>query len=168
MTKPQEHLADWLRDAHAMEQQSATMMRKLMDRLEHYPELRGRIQHHIEETEQQARRLEGCMKRQGEKTSTMKDLAGKFTATIQGLSGIVVTDEVVKGHLAHYVFEHYEIASYRTLIAAAEAMGDQETQSVCETNLREEQAMADWLAENLPATTQKYLQREMADLDAKR
>ena len=168
MTKPQEHLADWLRDAHAMEQQSATMMRKLVDRLEHYPELRSRIQQHIGETEQQAKRLEGCIERQGEKTSTLKDLAGKFTATIQGLSGVVVEDEVVKAHLAHYVFEHYEMASYRILIAAAEAAGDTETKSVCETNLREEQAMADWLSESLPATAQKYLQRDMAELDAKR
>lgn len=168
MTNPKEHLADWLRDAHAMEEQSATMMRKLSDRLENYPELRGRIQRHIEETEQQAKRLEGCMKRAGAKTSALKDMAGKFTATIQGMSGIVVEDEVVKGHLAHYVFEHYEMASYRILIAAAEAVGDTETRSVCETNLREEEAMADWLAQQLPATTQKYLQRELADLDAKR
>lgn len=168
MTNPKEHLADWLRDAHAMEEQSATMMRRLVDRLEHYPELRGRIQRHIDETEQQARRLEGCMKHAGEKRSAVKDLAGKFTATIQGLSGIVVEDEVVKGHLAHYVFEHYEMASYRILIAAAEAAGDLETQRVCETNLREEQEMADWLGQNLPATAQKYLQRDMVDLDAKR
>jgi ferritin-like metal-binding protein YciE len=168
MTEPKEHLADWLRDAHAMEVQSATMMKKLVDRLEHYPELRGRIQRHIQETEQQAARLEGCMKRHGEKTSTVKDIAGKFTATIQGLSGVVVEDEVVKGHLAHYVFEHYEIASYRVLIAAAELAGDSETRSVCETNLREEEEMAAWLADNLPATTQKFLQRDLADLDAKR
>jgi ferritin-like metal-binding protein YciE len=168
MTEPKKHLADWLRDAHAMEQQSATMMKKLVDRLEHYPELRGRIQKHIEETEQQAKRLEGCIERHGEKTSTMKDIAGKFTATIQGLSGIVVEDEVVKAHLAHYVFEHYEIAAYRVLIAAAEAAGDAETRSVCETNLREEEEMAAWLGDHLPSTTQKYLQRELADLDAKR
>lgn len=168
MTNPKEHLADWLRDAHAMEQQSATMMRRLVDRLEHYPELRGRIQRHIDETEQQAKRLEGCMERAGEKRSAVKDIAGKITATLQGLSGIVVEDEVVKAHLAHYVFEHYEMASYRILIAAAQAAGDTETQRVCETNLREEEEMAAWLAEHLPATTQKYLQRDMAELDAKR
>src|SRR3546814_8692884 len=86
MAKPKEHLADWLRDAHAMELQSATMMRKLVDRLDHYPELRGRIQRHIQETEQQAARLESCIERRGEKTSTLKDVAGKMTATVQGLS----------------------------------------------------------------------------------
>lgn len=168
MTEPKEHLADWLRDAHAMEQQSATMMRKLVSRLEHYPELRGRIQRHIDETEQQAKRLEGCMKRHGEKTSAMKDVVGRVTATIQGLSGSVVEDEVVKGHLAHYVFEQYEMASYRILMATAEAVGDPETRRVCETNLREEEAMAGWLADNLPATVQTYLQRDTADMDAKR
>lgn len=168
MSEPKEHLADWLRDAHAMEEQSATMMRKLSDRLEHYPELRGRIQRHIEETEQQAKRLEGCLKSHGSKGSAVKDIAGKITATIQGFSGIAVEDEVVKGHLAHYVFEQYEMASYRILIATAETVGDEETRRVCETNLREEEEMAAWLADNLPATVQKYLQRDMAELAAKR
>jgi ferritin-like metal-binding protein YciE len=168
MTEPKQHLADWLRDAHAMEKQSATMMRKLVSRLEHYPELRGRIDRHIEETERQAERLEACMKRQGEKTSGMKDIAGQFTATVQGLSGSVAEDEVVKAHLAHYVFEQYEIASYRVLIAAAEAVGDAETRRVCETNLREEEEMAQWLAERLPATAEQYLRRDMAELQAKR
>lgn len=168
MTKPKEHLADWLRDAHAMEQQSATMMRKLVSRLDHYPELRGRIQRHIQETEQQAARLESCIERQGEKTSTVKDIAGKITATVQGLSGTVVEDEVVKAHLAHYVFEHYEIASYRILMAAADEAGDAETHRICETNLREEEEMATWLADHMPATTETFLKRDMADLEAKR
>src|SRR3546814_15587528 len=103
-----------------MELQSATMMRKLVDRLDHYPELRGRIQRHIQETEQQAARLESCIERRGEKTSTLKDVAGKMTATVQGLSGTVAADEVVKAHLAHYTFEHYGIASYRILMATAD------------------------------------------------
>src|SRR3546814_15934618 len=83
-----------------MELQSATMMRKLVDRLDHYAELRGRIQRHIQETEQQAARLESCIERRGEKTSTLKDVAGKLTATVQGLSGTVAEDEVVKAHRA--------------------------------------------------------------------
>lgn len=74
MINSKENLADWLRDAHAAEQQSATMMHKLADRLENCPALRGRIQRHVEETEQQAKRLEDWMKRAGAKTSMPKDL----------------------------------------------------------------------------------------------
>src|SRR3546814_2257952 len=70
--------------------------------------------------------LESCIERRGEKTSTLKDVAGKMTATVQGLSGTVAGDEVVKAHLAHYTFEHYEIASYRILMATADEAGDVE------------------------------------------
>lgn len=168
MSHPKEHLRDWLRDAHAMELQSVKMMEKLTSRLEHYPELRQRMKRHIEETERQAERLQACVERNGGKTSAMKDLSGKIVATIQGLSGTVVEDEVVKGHLASYVFEHYEIASYRVLLAAAAEAGDAETRQVCQQNLQEEEEMASWLGDHLDATVQEYLQRDLADQTAKR
>src|SRR3546814_12713587 len=98
--------------------------------------------------------------RRGEKTSTLKDVAGKMTATVQGLSGTVAGDEVVKAHLAHYTFEHYEIASYRILMATADEAGDVDTHRVCEAHLREEEEMAAWRAENMPATVEKYLPRD--------
>src|SRR5690606_4228385 len=58
--------------------------------------------------------------------------AGKFAVQAQGRHGQGrghgtgdwrhgASDEIVKGSMAGYVFEHMEIASYRTLIAAAEA-----------------------------------------------
>src|SRR3546814_15395710 len=135
------------------------MIRKLVDRLDHYAELRGRIQRHIQETEQQAARLESCIERRGEKTSTLKDVAGKMTATVQGLSGTVAEDEVVKAHLAHYTFEHYEIASYRILLATADEAGDADPPRVRVANPREDDEMAALLAENLPATGGEYRQR---------
>lgn len=49
-TAANDHLNDWLRDAHAMEKQAETMLTAQAERLEHYPELRARIVQHIEET----------------------------------------------------------------------------------------------------------------------
>ena len=51
---------------------------------------------------------------------------------------------------------------------SATMTGDAETRSVCEPKLREEPAMADWLSESWPAPAQKYLQHDMAELDANR
>lgn len=76
------------------------------------------------------------------------------------MSGLFVSDEVVKASLASYAFEHMEIASYRALIAAASVCGDMETKRICEEILPQEQAMADWLAERLPGTVQKFLMRD--------
>ena len=130
MTRAEENLNDWLRDAHAMEQQAEKMLEATSSRLENYPELRERMQQHLEETREQARLLKTCIERRGAGSSTMKDMAAKVTGMGQGLSGLFVSDEVVKGTLASYTFEHMEIASYKSLIAAAEAVGDSETAAI--------------------------------------
>lgn len=112
--------------------------------------------------------MRGCIERLGGDTSAIKDVTGKMMAMAQGLSGMFVSDEVVKACLASYAFEHMEIASYRALIAAADTCGDLETRRVCEENLTEEEAMADWLAIHLPATVREFLIRdENPDMVAK-
>ncbi|TIS83017.1 MAG: DUF892 family protein, partial [Mesorhizobium sp.] len=68
--------------------------------------------------------------------------------------------------LASYTFEHMEIASYTILMAAAEAVGEAEIARVCEQNLREEEAMAEWLKDNLPQVTETFLARADADSDS--
>lgn len=40
MATQQENLLDWLRDAHAMEQQAEKMLKAQSERLEHYPKLK--------------------------------------------------------------------------------------------------------------------------------
>lgn len=168
MTETSDRLIQWLRDAHAMEEQAETMLKAQASRLENYPELRQRIEQHVSETQSQARRLEECIGRLGSDTSSMKDTAGKMTAMMQGMGGVFAGDEVVKGAMAGYTFEHFEISSYTVLIAAAEAAGDQQTASICREILSEEQAMADWLREHLPNVTRQYLQREETGGPAKR
>ncbi len=167
-TTREDNLMAWLRDAHAMEQQAIEMLEKQERRLEHYPQLRAKIREHLEQTHRQADLVRQCIQRRGGDTSTLKDLLGKLVGTGQALSGLFVSDEVVKGSIAGYTFEHYEAACYRTLAAAAEAVGDAETRRVCEEILRQEEAMADWLARHLPAVTRQYLEREAAGQPATR
>ena len=163
MSESREWLIQWLRDAHAMEEQAETMLNGQLSRLENYPELSDRIRMHVEETRGQAARLKACLDRIGEGSSTMKDAGAKLMATAQSLSGIFAGDEVMKGSLASYTFEHMEIASYTILIAAAQSLGEAEVVRACEQNLREEIAMADWLKNHLPSTTEQFLTRAEAD-----
>lgn len=162
------HLHDWLRDAHAMEEQAETMLKGMAGRLEHYPELKARIEQHVVETQAQARLLKECIERVGASTSTLKDMGSKLMANAQALSGMFASDEVVKGALFSYAFEHMEIASYRSLIAAANAVGDAQTAATCTRILREEEAMASWLEEHLPAITEQFLANARAGQPAKR
>lgn len=161
-TTANEHLIDWLRDAHAMEQQAESMLEAQAERLEHYPDLRTRIVDHIEETRWQRSQLESCLNRLGSSPSVMKDMSGKVMAFGQAMGGMIASDEVVKGGIAGYVFENLEIASYTVLIAAAEAAGDQATGDICEQILQQERAMAQWLLQHLPNTATTFLIRSAA------
>jgi len=157
-TEAREHLLAWLKDAHAMEQQAETMLASQISRLKHYPDLKRKLEEHLEETRRQAQLIDDCIKRNGGDTSAVKDVMGKMTAFGQGLSGLFVDDEVIKGSLASYTFEHMEIASYKILIAAAEACGDTTTAAICSRILKEEEAMAKWIADHTPGLVRAFLQ----------
>lgn len=160
MSDFREHFIDWLRDAHAMEEQAETMLNGMKDRIKDYPQLQTRVKQHLEETRQQQTQLKTCIKRLDASTSGIKDLAGKAVALGQVMSGFFVEDEVVKGIISFYVFEQMEIACYTTLITAAEKVGDIETRQVLEGILQQELAMADWLMENIPLITMAYLSKK--------
>ncbi|MCP1510578.1 MULTISPECIES: ferritin-like domain-containing protein [Pseudomonas] len=164
MATPQENVLDWLRDAHAMEQQAEKMLKAQSERLEHYPQLKARIDQHIQETLGQQALIDQCLTRLGGSASTLKDMGGKLMAFGQAVGGSLMSDEVIKGAMAGYVFENMEIASYTVLIAAAREAGDAETQAACEQILPQEIAMAQWLLEHLPQLTQAFLERS-ADPD---
>lgn len=169
MTTADDRLDQWLRDAHAMEEQAEQMLSGLVQRIENYPSLKSRVENHLEQTRSQAQRVRSCIERRGASTSSLKDAAAKFTATMQSLSGVFAGDEIVKGTLASYTFEHMEIVSYRILMEAAKVVGDAETERVCSEIMEEEQAMADWLLQNCQEVTRQYLLREEEDLaEAKR
>lgn len=153
MAEPQENLMDWLRDAHAMEQQAEQMLKAQAARIEHYPQLKARIEQHLEETLGQQRLVESCIERLGGSPSIIKDAMGKMAAFGQAMGGMTTSDEIVKGAMASYVFENLEIATYTALLGAAKTVGDVETQRVCEQILPQEQAMADWLLAHLPELT---------------
>lgn len=167
MSEIDDRLMQWLRDAHAAEEQAETMLSGMARRIEHYPELKSRIEQHIDETRSQAQRVRQCIERRGGDTSTAKDAGGKLMGVGQAISGLFAGDEVLKGSIASYAFEAMEIASYRILADTAREAGDDETAEVCEGILREEKDMAEWLEKNLPTVTHQFLAREEAGATAR-
>jgi len=163
VTEISKRVDQWLRDAHAMEVQAEQILQGQTKRIENYPELSAKFEAHLKQTTSQRERLERCMERRNASTSGVKDTTAKFVASMQNLSGLFAGDEVVKGMMAGYTFEHMEIASYRILIASAEADGDQETARVCEEICKEEEAMASWLKDNMGKISTQYLQRDASE-----
>jgi len=164
-----ENYHDWLRDAHAMEKQAESMLSKMADRLEHYPDLKSRIVQHIEETRQQQVLLDQVIERNGVSNSVVKDAMSKMAALGQAVGGMMTPDEVVKGAISGYVFEHFEIACYTSLIAAAKLAGDEEGARVFAQILEQEKAMAEWCITHIPDVTEQFMIRSATpDTEAKK
>ncbi len=170
MTHTRDNFLAWLRAAHAMEEQAITALSAQSRRIESYPDLKARIVSHLHETEQHAQALKELLDHfaGAGSVSAIKDIAAKLTAKAQGVGGMLTSDEVVKGAMAGYAFEHMEIASYRVLIAAADELDEIGAKAVFERILAEEVAMADWLGANLDTLTRIFLMRDERDLMAKR
>ncbi|WP_413729027.1 ferritin-like domain-containing protein [Sodalis sp. RH22] len=165
----EENYHDWLRDAHAMEKQAESMLEKMAGRLEHYPDLKARLELHGEETRQQLVLLEDVIDRNNISRSTLKDVMGKMSAFGQAVGGMTAEDEVVKGAISGYVFEHFEAACYTSLIAAAKLAGDVEGARVFEQIREQELAMAEWAFTHLPNVTEQFMVRSATpDVEAKK
>jgi ferritin-like metal-binding protein YciE len=167
MATARERLVEWLRDAHAAEEQAQTFMRGTADRIKSYPEFSARLHQHGELSGRQAERVKECLSRLGESPSLMKQLGGRITAVGQTLSGLVVGDEIMKAALATATFAQMEVSSYRILATAAEAAGESTITEACETVLAEEVEFLDWLEQQLPSLTDEYLRREDTGARAK-
>ncbi len=72
-------------------------------------------------------------------------------------------DLLIRTFLSGYVFEQFEIACYTSLLAAAKNAGDTASIPTIEAILNEEKQMADWLIQNIPQTTEKFLIRSETD-----
>lgn len=146
-----------LRNAYAMEKQALGMMMPQLSRLEHYPEIAAKLERHIGETEDQLKRLERILKDMDEDYLNLKDMILSFTGPTTVMSHASVDDKVLKDALTDFAFENYEIAAYKSLLTIADAGNFGSAKDLLQETLTEEQSMAKWLNDNLPAVTRKFL-----------
>ena len=149
-------------NAHALEAQAIQLINRQVERIENYPEMRERLRLHGQESQQQQQRLAQILDGLGTSPSTLKDIGTSIMGNMAAIGHALAQDEVVKNTLANFAFEHFEIASYRSLLIMAEAAGDTAAPRLLQQSLDEEIAMARWIEENLEATTRRYMQRETA------
>ena len=145
MATTRDRVIEWLRDAHAAEEQAHTMLRRTAQQVDGHPEFRAGLERHAELSKGQAQRLEKCLESLGESTSTLKTLTGQITAFAQTLSGYVVGDEPVKAVLATATFAQMEVCSYRILATAAAAARLEEVETLTRALHGEETDFASWL-----------------------
>jgi ferritin-like metal-binding protein YciE len=156
-----------LRNAHAMENQALSIMKPQLSRIENYPEVASQLDKHIRETEGQIRRLEDVLQQLGEDHSTLKDVALSLSGAFAAMGHTLAGDEILKNSFANFAFENFEIAAYKSLLTMAELGGFPSATSALQSNLAEEQAMANWLDANLRAVTIKFASLKEAGQTAK-
>ena len=157
-----------LQNAHALEKQATQLLERQIERIENYPEVEQVLRTHLRETEEQIRRIDEILHSFGEDRSLLKDMATSFSGNMAAIAHSVMQDEILKNHFANHAFENFEIASYMSLIAMAEATGHGAHLSALQTTLREEEKTAQILRDMTPDLTLKFMQRSMQDAKADR
>ncbi|HET7315126.1 DUF892 family protein [Salinisphaera sp.] len=151
-------LINWLQEAHAMVEHGETMMSGRADALEDYPALRERLQAHVAESRHHAADIESAIEALGGELSRAKDIGGKLSALGHSWGTQLTGETAVQSLAATLAFEHFEISNYRALAVAAEQAGANETQVRLARLRGDNEAMAEWLTDNLEATSRRYLQ----------
>ena len=156
----QNQLIAWLDDAYAMETGLIPILQTHAGAFEpKLPEAAARVREHISETRRHADRLEQCLRTLGSAPSTAKSTVSAMMGTVEGMATSIFRDELVKNALADYGAEQFEVACYTALVTAAMQLGYPDVAHLCEQNLKEDEAMATWLRQQLPAAVNVMLRR---------
>jgi len=133
-------MTDQLRDAYSAEKQALRAMSRMMKKATSQS-LKDALEMHVEQTEGQVERLEEALDMLG---------ARPGRKVCEGMRGIIEEaqgelEEHDKGPLmdaliiaAQQRVEHYEIASYGTMVALAKAVGQKELANLLAETLKEE------------------------------
>lgn len=167
-TSKRDTLIVGLRNAYGLEGQALSTMENVHSRLEHYPQLKAGVAQHIEETKRQQQMVEQLLGRFGESPSTLKEAAMKLMGNLQSMFHASASDEVIKNVFALYAFEHFEQATYLSLIAMAEECGEAEVAQTCRQILQQEEATGQKLRDLIQPITKAYMEREAADMTSAR
>ncbi|WP_338664854.1 ferritin-like domain-containing protein [Pararoseomonas sp. SCSIO 73927] len=143
-------------NARALETQAIELLSRQVDRIESYPEIADALRRHIAESEQQRVRLDTILESLGSSNSTIKDFVTGLMGNMAALAHAPMQDEILKNTLANYAFEHFEIASYKSLLVLADLAGDATAPTALRQSLSEEERMAQWCADTLEPTVRKF------------
>src|SRR5215217_3349404 len=136
--KLQQKLADYVEDAHAMEQNDLKMLDSMISTTDD-PQTKEMIDNHRKETEEHERRLRERLDALGRGTSVRKQAQAVGAALLKGVGDQARGDKAGKNARDGYMAEHLEIAAYQLLERLAEKAGDAQTAEVARQNRSDEE-----------------------------
>ena len=148
------NLETWLQNAHALEENIGKMLQQQMADASAEPELVGRLQEHMQETERHKDQVVECLSILGTTTSSARSVAAKASGMVSGtLSGLLtgmMREQTVRNVAMDYAMENLEIAVYESIIAIADMLHQERVAQICREILDDEERMAAWLRERIP------------------
>jgi ferritin-like metal-binding protein YciE len=152
-----DEIIDWLRDAYAMERGLESALEKQAKSDELSAGVRDMAATHLEETRRHAEAVRALLQSMGTDTSSLKTGFGVIAESTKGLASVFARDERIKDLLDAYSMEHFEIACYTALAAAAERAGLAEVARTCRQIIPDEERMARAIMTSLPNEVATYL-----------
>ena len=155
----QQQLVKYLEDVHSTEQNAISQLRDGADSADDQ-ELAAVLRRHLAETEEHERLISERLQAYDASPSSLKDTAQKGAAKLTGMVSKAAPDTSGKLAIQAYAFEHLEIASYRMLREVARRAGDEQTVTVAERILTEEQEAARKIGSLLEQVAESDLDRQ--------
>lgn len=156
--QPEKSYHCWLRDACAIERHAEIALNELKQHLSPWPELQEHVETHIKETRSNIALLNEFMqKRQIDSVALGSERVSHFRNCIQGINSLLMSPDPVNNFIGSYLLEAYEIGCLTPLIAAAEALGDQEAILLFNKIIQKDFKMVRWALEHLPDITRNQL-----------
>jgi ferritin-like metal-binding protein YciE len=150
-------LVAWLNDAYAMENGIVQVLEKQVDQANELPQLQSAIQEHLGQTRRHADLVKQAVEHLGGSTSALKTGMANVSGWMQGLSTGPAEDSIVNNGISDFATEHFEIASYQSIIAAAQELGDEFVVGIARQIIPDEEWMAKFLQENQSTVVQQTL-----------
>jgi len=144
----QGQIVKYLEDVHSTEQNAITQLKAGAEAVEHGGPA-ALLRRHLAESEEHERLTRERLEALGASPSGLKDVVQKGVAAVTGVVSGSAPDTTGKIAIQAFAFEHLEIASYRSLRAAAQLAGDQETVALAARILAEEEAAAQGISDVL-------------------
>ncbi len=124
-----------------------------------------RLQQHLRETKDHARRVERRIKQLGGDPQTRQRLAGQASAALKGpvhaLRGTGDDERQLKNAKTEYSEEAEEIATYSAIEAFAQSVADRDTAKLARGIKREEERMANYLERLIPQLVRAVVRAEV-------
>jgi len=159
----EQKLVQYLGEAYGKEKELETALQAHIEMTDRAP-YRKRLQQHLKETRNHARLVERRMKKLGGGGHLLQDVAARgmamAKAPLHAMRGKSDEEKLLKNAKTEYSEEAEEIATYTSIEALAETLGDRETAKVARQIRREEERMAAFLARQIPILTRAALRAE--------